>query len=1020
MRHYVQYLMIVFFTIGSLQVLAQRTVKGTVTGEDNEPLVGVNIIIKGTNTGTISDVNGGYSLDVQDDDAVLIFSFIGYETQEIRVGVKSILDASLMPDAESLEEVVVVGYAVQRDKDITGAVESLSAKDLPEAPVAQVGQLLQGRMAGVNINQNSGRPGEGLNFRIRGAFSLTAGSDPLYVVDGMPLEGNISNLNPNEIESISVLKDAAAASLYGSRAANGVILVQTKTGTPGETNINFNAYYGVEQVPENRRLDMMNAQEYAQFQRELAITNGRPINPVFENPEALGEGTDWFEEIVSPAPVQSYNLSVNTATDKTNVSAVLGYFNQDGVVEGTGFERLSLRLNTKYNISENVRVGLNVAPYYTFNTNFATDGWPYVSENLVASALITTPLASPFNEDGSLALTASDPATFGNPNWLRVAREKVYEDRNFELLSNAYFEYDIIPDLTFKATGNIQYGTRNIFEFNPSTIGTLFAPPPSIPSGSDNTIRFTNWVNENSLNYRKSFGDHNIDALIGVTAQHYRSDGNLISASNFPDDKVQTVNAANQVVVNTNVQEWSLMSYLARLNYSFRDKYLFTASVRRDGSSRFGPNNRWGNFPAASVGWIVSEEDFFDVGPVSFFKVRASYGITGNFQIGNYTFRSTLNELFYPFGNGVVSGRGPNNIGDQSLGWENNKQLNIGSEIYLFNDKIQLTYNYYKRTTEDLLFNVEVPVSSGFNTIQTNIGEVDFWGHEFMLQANIINKRDFTWNMGANISFDRNEVVSLGTEEGILPSGLLLYQFRSHRSEVGLPLAQFYGAIHDGVYVDQADFDNSPTHASSQVGTVKFRDLNDDGTITFPEDMTYIGNPWPDFTYGITQTVRYKNFSLMVVMAGSHGNDILTFYENWMGNLDGVFNVLSEVQDRWKSPEDPGSGKYGSVAQGTTFLERDRWNSRYIKDGSFLAVKNITLGYNFPLNESSVFKNARVYTSIQNAFLFTNYPGPNPEVNTQVNGPTSPIQSSIGNVPGVDENSYPIPRTISLGVNLGF
>jgi len=985
-------------------------------------LPGVNVILKGTSSGTVTDTEGNYSVRLIDENATLIFSFIGYATQEISISNRSVIDVKLETDTQSLQEVIVTGYATQRTQDITGAISTISMKGEPSAPVANIGQMLQGKLAGVRITQTSGRPGEGLRFQIRGAASLTAGTDPLYVVDGMPITGDLGFINPNEIETITVLKDPAAASVYGSRASNGVVLINTKTGKPGKVQVDFNSYIGVEDVPQNRRLKMMDGTQYAQFQKEIAETNGRAVNPVFQNPSQYGKGTDWFDALTRQGKIQSYNLSVSSGTDKFKTSLTAGYFNQEGVIVGTSFERFSLRLNSRYQATEKMSIGFNIAPTGTFNTNFNTDGWPYVTENVVSSALITTPLASPFNADGTLALTARDPATFGNPNWLRVAKEKVFEDKDFRLLANAFLEYEIINGLTAKTTINVQTGNRNIFQFNPSTIGVLFIPPPRIPSGSNNDSRFLNWVNENTLNYQKKIGtDHSFDALIGFTSQKFRSDGTIVNGTNFPDDKIQTVNAARIINVVSDVQEWTLLSQLARINYTYKDKYLFTASIRRDGSSRFGPNNRYGNFPSVSGGWVVSKEGFWNLTPISFFKVRASYGITGNFQIGNYSHISSIAQVFYPFGTGVSSGRAPNNLGDQNLGWENNKQFNIGADFNLFKDRIQVTYNYYLRNSTNLLYNVPVPTSSGFNNIQTNIGELKFWGHEIGVNAEVLKGNKLTWNANFNISFDRNRTEALAAQSGFLPSGIRLYIFDSHRTQVGQPVAQFYGAVHDGVYRNQAEFDNSPKDPSSQVGTVKFRDLNGDGRISFPEDMTTIGNPWPKFTYGFTNNLTYRNLNLSVTIAGSYGNQILAFHENWTTNLDGVFNVLEEVQHRWKSESDPGDGLYGSVRAGTTFLERDRWNSRYIKDGSYLAFKNITLGYAIPLGSGKTrLTKAQVYTSIQNPFILTGYRGPNPEVNTQNNGPSGPNQTSFGLTPGVDENSYPIPRTISFGVNISF
>ncbi|HUH47616.1 MAG TPA: TonB-dependent receptor, partial [Arenibacter sp.] len=933
----------------SKEELVQHIVSGTITDQIGQPLPGASVVEKGTTNGTQSDFDGNFSIELQNENAVLVVSYVGFGTKEVPTNGQITFNITLEESAAGLDEVVVVGYGTQSTRAITGSVENIKIENLRDAPVAQVGEMLQGKVSGLRINQTTGRPGEGMKIRIRGSASITAGSDPLYVIDGMPISGDISDINPNEIENISVLKDAAATSLYGSRGANGVILIQTKSGIPGKTRIEFSTYTGIQKIPEKRRLKMMDANQYAEFQKEVAELNGRPVDPAFQNPGKYGKGTDWYDEITRMGLINSYNLSVNTGKDKFYTSVTAGYFNQEGVVKGTGYERYSLRMNNKFQPNDRLSIGFNLAPTYVTNTNFSSDGNPYGTGNIVSSALVTTPLANPYNPDGSLTLTASDPATFGNPNWLRVAREIVYEDKSLELLSSSFIEYEIFKGLKVKTTANIQMGYSKLFQFNPSTIGSLFNPPPRLPSGSENRRQFYNWLNENTLNYQTKFNNHTIELLSGFTAQKYRLEGTFINATNYADDKVQAVSAAGQTSIQNDIQEWTLLSYLARINYGYQGKYLITASFRSDGSSRFGPRNRWGNFPSASLGWIVSEENFWNIESISFLKLRASYGITGNFNIGNYAFRSTVNPAYSVFGNSEYQGRAINNLGDQGLGWEKNKQLNIGSDVNLLDNKVQITYNYYTRNTSDLLFNVSVPRSSGFSNIQTNIGELKFWGHEIGVETYNIRNVNFSWNTNFNISFDRNKIVSLDTDEGVLYHGATSYDFYSHISEVGYPMAQFYGAIQDGVYVNQDDFNNSPKHASSQVGTIKFRDLNGDGVITFPEDYTKIGNPWPKYTFGITNTLHYNNFDFSVSIVGSYGNKILAHHENWTTNLDGVFNVLEEVKDRWKSPEDPGAGLYGSTQQGTTFLERDRWHSRFIKDGSYLSFRNITLGYQFPL-----------------------------------------------------------------------
>lgn len=516
-----------------------RAISGTVKSESGEALPGVSVVIKNTTRGTATDADGNFKISFPEEGTTLVFSFVGYLNQEVVIGNRTTVDVQLLPDQKNLNEVVVVGYGTQQKEDITGAIAMASAKELKDPPVAQVAQMLQGKLVGVRIDQVSGRPGEGMNIKIRGAVSITAGANPLYVVNGMPITGDINTINPAEIESISVLKDAAASSLYGSRAGNGVVLIQTKTAKIGKTQIDFSAYYGFEKIPDARKLKMMNAQEYAQFQKEIATANGRAVNPVFQNPEQYaGKGTNWYDVVTRTGAVQSYNLSLSSGVKNFLTTVTGGYFKQDGVVISTGFQRVSLRVNTVFTPSDKVKIGFNMAPNYAYNTNLATDGNPYGSENIVSGALATSPLASPYNADGSLALTASDPATFGNPNWLRVADEKVYKNKNQGLLANAYVEYEFLKGLKAKSTANIQLGNANIFQFNPSTIGVLFTPPPRIPSGSDNTTRLYNWVNENSLAYQTEFNGHSIDALVDFTAQRFRSENAIITATNYSDDKI--------------------------------------------------------------------------------------------------------------------------------------------------------------------------------------------------------------------------------------------------------------------------------------------------------------------------------------------------------------------------------------------------------------------------------------------------------------------------------------------------
>jgi TonB-linked SusC/RagA family outer membrane protein len=987
----------------------QEKVQGTVTdAQSGETLPGVNILVKGTTTGASTDQNGQYELTVPSLQDTLVVSFIGYQTKEVPVEGRTKIDVILQPQAIAGEELVVVSYGSQSTRNLSSSIENIDSQALEDQPVGQLGQKLQGKISGAQISQTTGIPGQGMDIRIRGSASLTAGNNPLYVVDGNPIVGGISGINPNEIESISVLKDAAATSLYGSRAANGVVLIETKKAKPGETQVGYNVYGGIQQVPQRGRPDMMNAEEFAIFRKEIAEFQGQPVDPVYQTPNEYGEGTDWYDAITQLAPIQNHSLTVSTGTEDFSTTATAGYFQQEGVVVGSGYRRFSLRINSNFQPYDNLSIGLNIAPSRTQNTNSgSTDG----VGSIINETLQTSPLAPLRNPDGNLTLTAYSPGMFPTPNYVRTQKDREIDNKDTRILANMFVEYKITENLTAKVSGNIDKGEVRNFTFNPTTTGTRGVGLYSTPFSNLYQSTYFSWVNENTLNYQADFGDHSLDVLAGFTAQKFHQNANSIAGDDYPDNKVQTIDAAATISASESVDEWSLLSYLARVKYDYLDKYLFSVAFRRDGSSRFGELNRWGNFPSISAGWILSEESFMSgTDIISFLKLRASYGVTGNFDIGNYTHIPTISTSNYIFGSSIASGRSVDNLADERVGWESNKQLNLGVDANFLNDRIQFTYNFYRKTTSDLLFNIGIPEASGFSNIQTNIGELRFWGHEFSINSINIQHNDFTWNTDFNISFDRNHVESLGTRTSSLitgpGSGII---GGSHITKEGQPVGMLYGMVHDGVYVNQEEFENSPKHATSQVGTAKFIDTNGDGVIT-ADDATAIGNPHPDFVFGMTNEFRYRNFDFSFSISGTYGNDVLRGAEQTLTNLDGVFNVLDNVKNHWRSPENPGNGRYGSLAAGTTYLERDLWGTQFLYDGSHISVNNITLGYNIPGTENSFLRSLRIYGSVQQVHIFTDYPGANPGV--------SQSQASTGL--GIDGGSYPVPRTYTLGVNIGF
>ncbi|HZL08795.1 MAG TPA: TonB-dependent receptor [Prolixibacteraceae bacterium] len=994
----------------------QKSVSGKVTDSSGGPLPGVSIIVKGTVTGTISDTDGKYSLSNVPENATLQFSFIGMRSQEVAVNGKNQINVVLSEESIGIQEVIAVGYGTQTKRDVTGAISHVKTTELEDLPVAQVAQKLQGQIAGVQINQTTGIPGQGMTIRVRGAASVNAGNSPLIVVDGFPISGSINDINPDEIESISVLKDASSASLYGSRAANGVVLVTTKSGEKGKTKVQFSSYKGIQVVPQAGRPDMMNAQEFAQFQKEyredMAAFKGTPVDipAEYQNPsEWVGKGTDWYDILLQNAKIESYSLSVSANTDKLKTSAILGYFNQEGVIINSKFDRMSIRLNTEYQINDKIKIGVNLAPSLSNTVTNGTDGALW-GGGIIQNAMLTSPLAPYKNADGTLPVIANTSGLFPNPNWYRVAQERTNNEKSLHVLSNAYIDVEFIKNLHFKSSINAELGNKKTNYFIPSTSGYIFDPPPRRTEASVTTDSYFSWLSENTLTYANTFAEkHNFDFLAGYTAQKQTNPYEYMYGTGFPDDMVKTLNAATVYQLDENYNELTLLSYVGRINYNYNKKYYLSASIRRDGSSRFGVNNRWGNFPSVSAGWIVSDEPFFPKTTwLNYFKLRGSYGITGNYNIGNYMYYAAVTNTNYVFDNNLSSGRSTTSLGNSELGWETTKGIDFGFDFGLLKDRISITYDYYGKTTTGMLYSVLVPQSSGFNNIWTNIGEFKFWGHEIgIISKNLTGKLKWTTNF--NISIPKNKVIHLGTQDAPIGG-----QYDNPNiTQVGSAIGMLHGFVFDGIYKNQAEFDAAPHHATSAVGTVRYKDVSGpdgkpDGVID-NFDTTIIGDPNPDFLFGITNTLSYGDFDFSMIISGSYGNDIMTRTFEYAQNLDAVFNVTKDVANRWRSPENPGDGLHPTTNTGTPLARYD--NSRWVSDASYLTIKNITLGYTLPFRNTSYFERIRIYGSIQQALVLTKYEGANPEVS--ING-SSVLES------GLDFTAYPVPRTFTFGLNINF
>ncbi|MBC7922806.1 MAG: TonB-dependent receptor [Ferruginibacter sp.] len=994
------------------------TVRGKVTTGENEPLPGVSVVVKGTTNGASTDAGGNYSLSVPAGAATLVFSYIGYTSEEVSIGNRTTIDLSLVPDIESLSEVVVVGYGTVKKSDLTGSVASVKSEELKQTPIANFVQGLQARVSGVQVTQNSGAPGGSNSVRIRGNNSISGSSEPLYVVDGFPVgssggatggvgfgnsTGNalnpLSTISPNDIESIEVLKDASATAIYGTRGANGVVLITTKRGKAGVTNVTYDGYYGVQQI--NRKLDLMNATEFARFENEVSGSN------LFPDPEGLGEGTDWQDEIFREAPIQNHQISVSSGSEKTQFSLSTDYFRQDGIIIGSDYTRGSLRLNLDHQVGRNLKVGTSLTYSYSVNngTVSATDA-ENAGSGIVTSALTAPPTIQPYDSLGN-------PTLFGNAGGARyldwnnpVAFESQVLNRNTtgRLLGNLFAEYRILEGFTYRFV----VGADLLSDVRDSYVGRLIRFGQANGGlGGRAHANTNNVLHESILTYDRKFNNDHALTLTGVfsTQSQIRATDN-ISALLFPNDVLTNDNLglATTVTAGTSREKWRLDSYTARANYNFRSKYLLTLAARVDGSSRFGANNKYGFFPSVAVAWRIVEEGFMQSLPVvSDLKLRASYGVTGNADIPLYGSLARLTPNGnYGFGNVRNVGIGPDNIANPDLKWENSYQTDIGVDIGLLTNRLTFTADYYVKTTKDLLLSRSVPLSSGFATAIGNFGELENRGFEVALTAAVLNG-NFKWNVSGNVSANRNRITKIdGTRNEILTTSGNIGSFTNASIlRVGEPIGSFYGYFFDGIYQTG---DNVPT--GKFPGDVRYRDLNGDGNVS-AADQNIIGNPNPDYIFGLTNNFRWGNFDLSVFVQGVQGNDLFFTQRLVLEVGGGLRNQLQEYVNRW-TPANP-SNRYVRAYQNQRLNQADI----FIEDGSFVRFKNVTLGYNLPVDKLNLkwLKGARLYASGNNLLTFTDYTGYDPEVNTAG-------QNSLQL--GVDNSGYPVARSYLVGVQVTF
>ena len=1050
---------------------SKPVITGTVTNsETGEVLPGVNVLAENTTVGTATDADGNYSIDVPEEAETLVFSFIGFVTKRVPIDGRTTIDVNLNPDVAAMEEVVVVGYGTQQRGDVTGAVSSIEVEELQDIPVASFEEAMQGKLPGVQIQESSGAPGASPKVQIRGTGSITAGNDPLYVIDGLPISRNedlqgalfrrrasfqppsanpLATINPLDIQSIEVLKDASSAAIYGSRGSNGVVLVTTKKGRrQGGPAVQFNSYIGQQRAA--HLPDLMNASEIIEYTQDARNNNylqkydplnpdspsynpdydpetnaGRPEDDAFVLiPEKYvnydGEtDTDWLDLVLSPAPVASSNLAVSGGGEDIGYYISGGYFNQQGTIEGSGYQRYTLRANVEADPYERVQVGANVNASLSRQDRLPA-GSPYFARppGIIYSAMVHSPVIEPYNEDGTpnqldgQSYLGGGTTSASNPLAIMNA---INEDLdNHRTFGNVYAEYEFLDGLTARTSFGadlIDY-TRSFYRGNSLLYRTAREGEAYAQSSSSRSL---NWTSETTLNYSGSFGDeHEMTATAGFTAQREQVDINSIIAQNFPDDDVQTINAGQVTDGTSRTEEWSLLSYLARANYAYLGRYLLTATIRADQSSRFGEGNRTGVFPSVSMGWAVHEEPFMDdVDAITFLKPRLSYGVTGNFLIPNYASFSLLRKENYNFGGEVKTATVPATLGDKQLTWETTRQVNAGLDIGLFSDRLFLSSDFYYSRTSDLLLNVTLPSAVGYESVLTNIGEISNQGLELALSTRNIEGEDFTWTTELNFATNRNEVLELGRSgDPILSVGGAGIR---HITRVGSEIGSYYGYVVEGIYQSEEEIEKAPEDELApdpQPGDFRFKDVNGDGVIT-ADDRTVTGSYHPDFTYGMTNTLNFRGFDLRVFLQGVQGREILNLTARHLKNGEANFNAYGVLDERWRSPENPGNGEVPRADRQTGIHGNNNRPSSYqVEDGSYLRLRNVTLGYELPSSLlDGVLQRARVYVAGKNLLTLTGYRGFNPEVNNQQG-------SSL--TPGEDYGAYPLSRTYTFGVNLAF
>lgn len=1042
----------------ALQAQAQNLITGAVTDAKGEELPGVNIVLKGTTKGTITSYDGKYSIAPENSSTVLVFSYLGYQSKEIKVGNQKVINVVLEEESTALNEVVVVGYQEVRRRDLTGSVAKANLNDMLKSPVASFDEALGGRIAGVMVNSSEGAPGGQMNIVIRGNNSLTQENSPLYVIDGFPVEDASagSSINPADIESIDVLKDASATAIYGARGANGVVIITTKKGTVGDPVLSYDGTFGVQRL--SKKLDMMDAYEFVKLQSEIytpAEMDTRYFGTVGDKKWTLDDYRnidqyDWQDAIFQDAIQQNHSVSLSGGTSTLRYNGSLSYYDQDGIVKNSNYNRFQGRLGTTIRKGKwNVNLNVNYSRAVQSGSSPSQSSYSGMN-NLFYSVWGYRPVTYPGIPLSSLVDNIQDDSveTLNDYRFNPIMSLENEYRKNFSnnLRLNGSVEYTIMQGLKLKVSGGFTDDSRRAETFNNSK--TRYGNPQSadqVNATLSNIQRLT-WLNENTLTYQTNIKKkHFFNTMVGVSLQGSNYKANSQKTKYIPNESLGMAGMGQGTPdrVTSEISEWTMLSGLARFNYNYKSKYYATASFRADGSSKFTNKNKFGYFPSASLAWTFTEEDF--VAPITDVltsgKLRTSWGLTGNNRIGEYDTYARLMVVhggagnftrpedymhgIYPFNNTIGGGNAiPYSIANPDLKWETTAQYNAGVDLGFWNDRIGVTIDWYKKVTSDLLLRASVPLSSGFGSVVKNIGKVANSGLEFTINTVNIKNKKFTWTSNFNIGFNRNKVLALNEGQvSMLSNGYFDQSFTSpnYIAKVGYPMGMMYGFIYEGTY-KYDDFNKVgdkyvlkpgvPAYqggGETQPGFPKYTDLNGDGVVN-DKDQTMIGNGAPVHIGGFTNNFSYKNFDLSIFFQWSYGNDVLNanklMFESGFSKKKEL-NQFASFADRW-SPENPNS----DIPSANTSSSMKVFSSRIVEDASFLRLKNVTLGYNFEprLIKKVKLQKARVFMSAENLFTLTKYSGYDPEVSIR-NGALTP---------GLDFSAYPRARSFNLGVNMTF